>query len=147
MKTRITVKAIESLPPGKAIWDDKVIGFGARRQKKCVSYIVKTRVHGRQKLVTIGKHGAPWTPETARKEALKILADTARGIDPKERKQRERAKRSVDTVWKEFEASHLSKLKPKTQADYQQLHARYISPHLGNKALADVSKADVASLH
>ena len=147
MKTRITVKAIEKLPPGKAIWDDKVIGFGARRQKKCVSYIVKTRVNGRQKLITIGKHGAPWTPETARKEALKILADTARGIDPNERKRRERAKRSVDTVWKEFEASHLSKLKPKTRADYQQLYARYISPHLGGKALADVSKADVASLH
>ena len=147
MKTRITVKAIDSLPPGKAIWDDKVIGFGARRQKKRVSYIVKTRVNGRQKLITIGKHGAPWTPETARKEALKILSDTARGIDPNERKRRERAKRSVDTVWKEFEASHLSKLKPKTRADYQKLYARYISPHLGGKALADVSKADVASLH
>ena len=147
MKARITVKAIENLPPGKAIWDDKVIGFGARRQKKCVSYIVKTRVNGRQKLITIGKHGAPWTPETARKEALKILADTARGIDPNERKRRERAKRSVDAVWKEFEASHLSKLKPKTRADYQKLYARYISPHLGGKALADVSKADVASLH
>jgi len=147
MKTRITVKAIENLPPGKAIWDDKVIGFGARCQKKSVSYIIKTRVHGRQKLITIGKHGAPWTPETARKEALKILADTARGIDPNERKRRERAKRSVDAVWKEFEASHLSKLKPKTRADYQQLYARYIFPHLGSKALADVSKADVASLH
>ena len=53
----------------------------------------------------------------------------------------------MDTVWKEFEASYLSKLKPKTRADYQKLYARYLSPHPGGRALADVSKADVASLH
>ena len=147
MKARITKKAVETLEPGKTIWDDKVIGFGARCQKKSVSYIVKTRVRGRQRLITIGKHGGPWTPETARREALRILADTARGVDPNERKRRERAKRSVDEIWKDFEVSHFSKLKPKTRADYRKLFRRHISPNLGGKALDDVARSDVAALH
>jgi integrase len=37
---------------------------------------------GRQRWHTIGRHGAPWTPETARKEAQRILGQVAGGGDP-----------------------------------------------------------------
>ena len=36
---------------------------------------MKTRVDGRQKWITIGKHGQPWNPDTARLEALNIKLD------------------------------------------------------------------------
>ena len=37
---------------------------------------------GRQRLITIGRHGSPWAPDTARQEALRLLGEVARGGDP-----------------------------------------------------------------
>ena len=60
--------------PGETIWDQSLTGFGARRQKSdAVAYVVFYRTkEGRQRWFTIGKHGAPWTPETAREEARRM---------------------------------------------------------------------------
>jgi hypothetical protein len=38
-------------------------------------------VFGRQRFVTIGPHGAPWTPELARKQAKRLLGLVANGKD------------------------------------------------------------------
>jgi hypothetical protein len=61
-----------------------VTGFGARRQDgDTVAYVVKYRTFdGRQRWATIGRHGAPWTPEMARDEARRILGDVVKGGDP-----------------------------------------------------------------
>ncbi len=147
MRKRVTLTAVKALQPGQAIWDDKVIGFGARRQKKAISYIVKTRLKGRQKIVTIGRHGGPWTPESARKAARKILAMIAEGIDPVEQKRRERAKEAADTIWQVFEREHIEKLKPRTQQEYRRLYGEYISPYMGRKSLSDITLDDVNALH
>ena len=40
-----------------------------------------------QRWFTIGRHGSPWTPESARRQAFRILGDVARGIDPALQKQ------------------------------------------------------------
>ncbi|WP_420969652.1 hypothetical protein [Bradyrhizobium sp. B120] len=37
---------------------------------------------GRQRFVTIGPHGAPWTPALAPKEAKRLLGLVANGKDP-----------------------------------------------------------------
>ncbi len=59
-------------------------GFGARRQVgQVVSYIVVYRTReGRQRTYTIGKHGSPWSPDTARQEARRILGEVVKGADP-----------------------------------------------------------------
>ena len=44
-------------------------------------YGLKTRVSGRQRWFTIGKHGAPWTPDTAA-PCGGLLGDVACGGDP-----------------------------------------------------------------
>ncbi len=147
MKKRITKKAVDALKPGETIWDVELVGFGARRQKDSVSYIVKKKVNGRQTLVTIGKHGAPWTPDLARKEAITIINQLIHGLDPNEAKKRERAKKTVDEIWKHFEGDHISKLKPRTQEEYRRLYRLYIAPELGRKRLEDVTREDVAALH
>jgi integrase len=77
----ITIRSIQGLCPGEAIWDSKLPGFGARRQLKAVSYILKYRVAGRQRFVTLGKHGAI-TPEQARRKAQRLLGEVASGADP-----------------------------------------------------------------
>ena len=59
MRRKITIRVVNGLRPGETVWDETVKGFGVRRQKESVSYILKSRFKGRQKLVTIGRHGEP----------------------------------------------------------------------------------------
>ncbi len=147
MEKRIGVRAVEALRPGETIWDDRVKGFGARRQKNGISYVVKGRLNGRQKYLTIGRHGSPWTPETARKEARRLLVLLEQGIDPLEKKRRERAKRTLDEMWQVFVDEHVSKLRPRTRQDYAYRYRRYISPLLGRRPLADITRDDVVAFH
>ena len=70
-RKRIGLREVRALLPGEMVWDTAVTGFAGRRQKgEAVTYLVKYRTTaGRQRWHTIGRHGAPWTPETARAEA------------------------------------------------------------------------------
>ena len=81
-------------------WDEgkgAVTGFAARRQKgDAVAYVVKYRTaDGRQRWATIGRHGAPWTPEMARDEARRILGEVAKGGDPASTKREARQASTV----------------------------------------------------
>jgi len=99
-RQRIGVKAVEAIPPKATIWDATVIGFGARRQTgDGVTYVVKYRTaDGRQRMQTIGRHGAPWTPDTARAEARRILGEVAKGDDPAAAKAERRAAPTVNEL-------------------------------------------------
>ena len=50
------------------------------------SPMAKYRFGGRQRWFTIGRHGSPWTPDSARKEALRVLGEVAHGFDPAEKR-------------------------------------------------------------
>ena len=91
------MKEIRGLGEGSILWDTRVPGFCARRrQSPSIVYAVKYRTgEGRQRWHTIGRHGAPWTPETARDEARLILTEVVRGNDPAGTKQ---AKRRAATI-------------------------------------------------
>ena len=94
---RIGLKEVRSLSPGEVIWDAAVPSFGARRQKgPAVAYVLKYRTaEGRQRWHTIGRHGAPWTPDMARDEAKRLLGEVVKGLDPAETKG---ARRNAVTV-------------------------------------------------
>ena len=68
MRERKTIglREVRTLKLGETIWDAKIPGFNARRQKgPVVTYAVFYRTkEGRQRWHTIGRHGA-WTPDTA----------------------------------------------------------------------------------
>ncbi|HEY7581593.1 MAG TPA: integrase arm-type DNA-binding domain-containing protein, partial [Acetobacteraceae bacterium] len=83
-KAKISLRDIRVLQPGQTIWDGSVSGLAARRQTgSVVSYYLMYRTTGgRKRTYTIGKHGSPWTPETARQEARRILVEVAKGGDP-----------------------------------------------------------------
>src|SRR5690348_5596959 len=72
---KITASAVDALKPGETLWDETVKGFGVRRQRKAAVYVFKNREGGRQRFVTIGRHGAPWTPNSARREAQRLAGD------------------------------------------------------------------------
>src|SRR5688572_23935842 len=86
MKQKITKRAVEQFAPnGRAavLWDTELKGFGVRcRPSGARHYILKMRVGGRQRWLTIGRHGSPWTPDMARAEALRLLGMRAAGKDP-----------------------------------------------------------------
>jgi integrase len=151
---RIGKRGIATLQPGTVIWDGEVAGFGARRQKgHAVSYILFYRTaEGRQRWHTIGRHGSPWTPDDARKEARRLLGDVAGGGDPAAVR---RAKRKAETVsdlcdlyLTDAETGRfLTRLKAPKKAstistDKGRIEA-HIKPLLGRKAVSSITREDV----
>src|SRR5271154_4686793 len=96
-KQRLGLRQVRALRPGGIIWDPSLSGFGIRRQRsEAVAYVLFYRTkEGRQRWFTIGRHGAPWTPETAREEAKRLLGDVARSGDPAAEKKTSRKARTV----------------------------------------------------
>ena len=82
----------QRVQPAEAAVELQPHQFGARRQQSsAVSYVLIYRTQeGRQRWHTIGRHGAPWTPGTARKEATRLLGKVSDGIDPSADKKAKR---------------------------------------------------------
>lgn len=73
---------LECLDEGQVLYFDyKLYGFGDRAGKTKKSYIAEKRVGGKTKRGSVGST-EPWGPAQARKEALKLLAQMASGVDP-----------------------------------------------------------------
>ncbi len=74
----------------RLFWDTEIPGFGLRvTAAGARSYLVQRRVKGKNRRVTLGRHGI-LTAETARKRAIIKLGQMADGVDPvKERKKEE----------------------------------------------------------
>jgi hypothetical protein len=153
-KKRIGIRETSTLGPSSTIWDTEVSCFGTRRQKsEAVSYIIFYRTaENRQRLHTIGRHGAPWTPETARKEAKRILGTVVNGGDPAEARKMKRHADSVsqlcDLYFSDAKAGRLltRRKKPKktsTLLTDESRTERHIKPLLGRRTVASVSRADI----
>jgi Arm DNA-binding domain/Phage integrase, N-terminal SAM-like domain len=138
----------------KFIWDTKVAGFGARRQKgTAVSYVLFYRTkEGRQRWHTIGRHGAPWTPDSARNEARRVLGEVASGDDPAGEKTQGRRAATVaelcDLYIVDTESGRLltkrgESKKPSTFATDKGRIERHIKPLLGALKVAAVTRNDI----
>ena len=79
---KITVRTVEQLAPGTRVWDTVVQGFGVRRQTDGAYYYLRFRRNGSQYMRSIGRHGSPWTPDTARARAKQLLGLAIGGDDP-----------------------------------------------------------------
>ena len=79
---KVTKTTVEKLPLNSVLWDTALVGFGARRQRRHVHYLLRYRLNGRQRFQTIGKHGSPWTADQARNEARRLLGLVATRVDP-----------------------------------------------------------------
>jgi integrase len=154
LNRRIGLKDVRALKPGETVWDGAVGGFHARRQQsKTVSYVVVYRTaEGRQRWQTIGRHGSPWTPDTAREAAKRILGHVVDGADPAAEKRAKRKAASVaelcDLYIKDAEAGRLltrrkAAKKPSTLATDRGRVRRHIKPLLGSLKVAAVTREDV----
>src|SRR6516165_9096170 len=156
-RRRIGHRDIAKLGSGGIVWDDSVVGFGARRQKsEAINYFVYYRTQeGRQRWHTIGRHGAPWVPDTARDEARRLLGEVARGEDPAGAKQAIRKAITVGELCDRYMADARAGLvltrfgsgkKASTLAIDEGRIARHIKPVLGSLAIAAVTAADIRNL-
>ena len=80
--SKITLRTIAALAPGTYVSDAIVQGFGVRCQKEAAYYYLRFRKNGTQYMKSIGRHGSPWTPDTARNEAKRLLGLAVGGDGP-----------------------------------------------------------------
>src|SRR5262245_41150326 len=145
---RITKTVVDRLKPSELVFDDRVTGFGVRCQRAAKVYVVKTRVKGRQCWLTIGKHGAPWTVDTARAKARALLGEVASGGDPAADRDHEKAAGTFAEFADKYLAEYAAtKKKPRSaKSDRTNLELN-ILPALGRRRLVDIDRRDILKLH
>jgi hypothetical protein len=83
MQGKITKTAVDRLEPWSVLWDSEVKGFGVRRHgAEARHYLLRYRFGGKQTFRKIGRHGSPFTPDTARAEARRLLGLIVTGVNP-----------------------------------------------------------------
>jgi integrase len=145
---RVTKSAIEAMQPRAAIWDTDVRGFGVRRQLRDPAYVLKYSFRQRQRFITIGRHGAPWTPETARKEAQRLLGMISEGRDPAAERATWKAEPTLADVLERYLSEHvMPHNKASTAAEVTRLVHRDINPSMGTIRISDLSRSDIKRWH
>jgi integrase len=145
----LTKAVIEALEPKEAMYrlpDTEVRGLNIQVTPAGVmSWVLRFRVHGRQKAHTLGR----WpelTVALARKKARSLMGDIGDGEDPAAKRKAERAAKTVKDLVDQFTKEHLPTLKPSTRREYVRLLAVRILPALGSMRVKDVEPSDVARL-
>jgi integrase len=149
----LTLRNISLLKPKTSryvVWDGGLSGFGLRVTPSGErTYVLKYRTEdGRQRWYTIGRHGSPWTPELARKEAQRLLGTIAAGEDPVATKLENRATMTVEMLAERYLVDHAEdKKKPSSiRMDLINL-AKHILPALGRRSLNEINRTDIARFH
>lgn len=151
---RITADVVEAVSPGETVWDIEVRGFGVRRQSRDTVYVLKTRIAGAQRYLTIGRHGSSWRegkllgPALARREAQRLVGMIRDGKDPTQ--ERDQAKTALSFA--ELAARYVTEYaeprkKPRTLAEDARLLKLHILPAFSKMKARDIGKAEVARFH
>jgi integrase len=158
VRGKITKRSVEALTPTvngieAVLWDTELKRFGVRVQRGgAKSYILHYRAGtGRGaplRKLTIGRHGSPWTPETARREARRLLGLVGTGADPAADKIARQEAPTVTELGERFLIEHAeAKRKSSTAVEYRRLLDKIILPALGKRKVADVTRAEATRLH
>jgi integrase len=143
---RITIPLVKSIKPGETFWDSDVRGFGVRRQRRDPVYMLKTRINGRQRFLTIGTHGKGWTVDTARREAARVLGLIAAGMDPARLRDEAKLDPTMNALFDEYLAEGCARKKPSTLLRDRSRIDRHLRPLVGHLKLRNVTRATVERL-
>jgi integrase len=131
-----------------SLWDDELKGFGLRvwpSGRKV--YIVKCRIKGRQRFITIGPHG-PVTAEQARVRAFEILSEAKGGRDPAKELDQARKAPTIKGLGERFLKEHVAvRCKPSTEVEYKRSVELFINPKIGTRKVTDIERQDIIELH
>jgi integrase len=148
---RITKQLVDSSEPHTKtyfIWDTDVKGFALKVSiagKK--TYICEYRTAGGRagfkRRFTIGRHGSPWTAETARDEARKLLGSVAHGEDPATAKQSLKRRMTISELCDQYAKHGCPLKKASTLATDVGRIKRHIVPLIGKRFVEDITRGDV----
>ena len=146
--TKTVVDSSGAEAADRFIWDSILKGFGLKISKGGrKTYVCQYRTAGGRssdtRRLTIGPHGSPWTVETARSEAKKLLGRAANGEDPAQEKQDLKKRLSVSDLCDQYLKQGCATKKASTLATDRGRIAHHIKPLLGRKKVQDVTRADV----
>jgi integrase len=153
----ITKRTVDDARPSEKdsfLWDSELRGFGLKvTPAGSKVYVLQYRFgHGRgspTRRVTIGKHGSPWTPALARKEAMRLLGQAAAGADPAgdKRAARQAQKAPKNTV-RAVSADWLKRDQASNRRlpEVERILARDVLPALGDMPITELRKRDVIEL-
>lgn len=163
--SKITKRTVDAAvcPAGKrnvCLWDDSVKGFGlVITSNGARTYVVQYRIGGRDartRRYTIGRHGSPWTPHTARERALDILQLVRTGVDPidSERDARratdddeeDRVHFDFDNFADRFIEKHVKANELRSLRDIEGTFNRDLRPWFKGKSIRRITKADVKAM-
>lgn len=150
-KAKITKRSVDALPiPPKGenrLWDTDLTGFLVRvyPSGKKVYAVRYKRGAAQQSIVTIGRHGSPWTPEGAREKARQVLSQAREGRDPAAENRAARNRITVagliDTYLADGPTTKPAKRASSWVNDASNLN-RHIRPLIGSRIADEVTKAD-----
>jgi len=153
MLGRIIKSAVDQLAPGEWLWDadhrEVVKGFGVRGQPNGVFYCVRYRHRGKQRVISIGRHGSPWTPDTARAEAKRLLGQVVSGIDPlgerTKTRQEDRTARTFEKEAERYLGRRRDQMKPRVFRELERHFNDHAKP-LHSLRLDEIPKTKIAEM-
>ena len=126
-------------------WDRDLPGFGVRVYPSGTKvYVVQSRVRGRSRRITVGRHGA-LSADEARRRAAPIIAHLKGWEVPVEAAS---ATITVAEMAERYLEEHVTvRCKPRTQVLYRAVVHRHLVPALGGTRVAAVTREQVSALH
>ena len=151
--TKTSVDALTANGRAELMWDPELKGFGVKAEVSGVkSYVLQYRIGGRGTKVrryTIGRHGSPWTPTSARTEAERLLRLVRQGIDVLQAKQ-EKSRNAHDLAFDAYVERFIDDcLKERWRAswtDGKSLLEGHAVPVLKSKPLPEITRADIRAV-
>ena len=140
-----TVDGLSVEDKDAVFWDRQLPGFGVRVYPSGSKvYVVQTRVGGRSKRITLGRHGVI-TSGKAREKAAETLALLKSGHDPVEKPARTvTVAELAERYLKEHVEVHC---KERTGVIYRSNVKRFILPAYGHLPVEKVEREHIADLH
>jgi integrase len=150
---KVNKRTVDALKPDAGVgflWDEDLKGFGVKiTPAGALSYIYQYRMGGREaktRRYTIGTHGSPWTPTSARTEAERLAVLVAQGTDPAEADKKRRHE-AVNLAFKPYAQTFHDSCKGVGWRNLVERSLRlHAVPVLANKALPAITRADVVAV-
>jgi integrase len=145
--TKRTVDQLETPLKDTFFWDDTLKGFGVKvtvTGRKV--FVLQGRIDGKVRRYTIGQYGSPWSPDQARAQALSMLSELAKGIDPTAEKRARRLQGSFADLTEQYVAELIPLKKSSTQSLELTLIKRHVVPLIGRMKVGDITRRDVQKM-
>jgi hypothetical protein len=151
MRAKITKRVVDAAHPQQAAYlvrDTEIKGFvlvvtPAGAKSYAVDYRAGSGRVAPKRRLTIGKHGSPWTPEKARNDAKRLLAQVAAGGDPQAVREEERRALTFSELADLYLSEGAGHKKPSTLKSDRGRIEHHLRPLLGKLRADRISRAEI----